>query len=104
MPSKPTNIDESVPRLALANHRSGVEPSTEQRIDELRALYLQLLTVQGDITRQVAQLRLDGVSWAKIAEAMHVSPQAAHQRWSPDGREKHRLRQRRLNRAGDNDA
>lgn len=72
------------------------EAAAEQHLVNLRALQLRLLAIQGDVDRQVAQLRMEGVSWARIAGALNVSAQAAHQRWSPEGVEKHRLRQRRL--------
>ena len=83
-------------RLEVLTDEDLRSDASERHLIALREMHLTALALQGDIDRQVAQLRMEGVSWARIALAFGVSPQAAHQRWSPDGVEKHRVRQRRL--------
>ncbi len=68
----------------------------EQHLGDLRNAQVRLLTLQGDIDRLVAQLRMEGATWAQVGAAVGTTAQAAHQRWSIDGREKHRARQQRL--------
>lgn len=81
-----------------------LEASAKEHLEELGVIQLKLLTIQGDLSHQVARLRLEGVSWARIGAVLQISAQAAHQRWSADGVEKHRLRQRRLHGLSDDSA
>ncbi|MGO4299349.1 hypothetical protein [Leifsonia sp. RAF41] len=63
------------------------------RLDQLHDLRLRERQIQEDIDALAVALRADGASWAQIGVAVGVSPQAAHQRWSPEGKKKHNERQ-----------
>lgn len=51
------------------------------RSRDLLSLVAQRRAVEANITRTVAGLRRDGVSWARIGRILDVSAQAAQQRF-----------------------
>jgi hypothetical protein len=70
-----------------------VSVPVEEHLQDLTEKHLKAQTLIGDMDRIVGQLRTEGASWAAIGRAVGITPQAAHQRWSSNGKEKHRLRQ-----------
>lgn len=81
---------------SFATPASLQETKIERHLAKLRTHHYEFLAAQGDIDSMVAQLRMDGASWARIGATIGISAQAAHQRWSFEGTKKHRIRQRRL--------
>jgi hypothetical protein len=77
----------------------GTTVAIQEHLIELNEKHLRVHTLLGDINRLVEQLRAEGASWAMIGREVGITPQAAHQRWSLGGKEKHRIRQ--LNRLGE---
>jgi len=64
-----------------------------QQLEELRAEVDELAT----------RAREHGATWTELGRLARISPQAAYQRWSAQGKEKHRLRQQRFQKnRGDN--
>lgn len=64
-----------------------------QLLETLRNLHVQAEIIQRDIAKIVRELRRSGVPWGQVAECVGISPQAAYQKWSEKGNEKHRQRQ-----------
>lgn len=54
----------------------------------------QIVDANNRLRMHVGDARAHGASWAAIGDALGVSAQAAYQRFSDDGREKHADRQR----------
>jgi hypothetical protein len=67
------------PRRLLPSWRS---LKTEQLLETLRSASAAAAEAEASLRDQVAALRARGVSWARIAEALGVSRQAAWERFS----------------------
>jgi hypothetical protein len=78
---------------AEGRHPQSID-GTPGLLDRLTTVHLTVQTLQGDLDRLVQELRAAGATWASIGNAVGISAQAAHQRWSIDGNAKHKIRQR----------
>ena len=61
-------------------------PSTERELAWLPSIAGTLRSVEADLARKVTDLRRQGVSWARVAEALGMSESQARERFSePSG-------------------
>lgn len=71
-------------------------PETAQHLGDLALALAQIEAATSLAQASVDKAREAGVSWREIGDIAGVSPQAAQQRWSEEGRRKNAERQRRL--------
>lgn len=86
-------------RDGIAGIIAAIDPTIDQRLSADRSAYLQLVTITADIDAEagdtlrgsVVSARAAGVSWEQIGDALHISRQAAQQRFgqiAPEADEK----------------
>lgn len=63
---------------------------TEELLLKLGSVITAIHLLQEESDRLVDQVREQGASWERIARAAGMKKQSAYQRWSENGREKHR--------------
>jgi hypothetical protein len=66
------------------------EPQLEQLLGRVTVALEEIRILKEVAHLRVTAARAAGASWAKIAEAAGMAPQSAYQRWSDQGKEKHR--------------
>lgn len=67
----------------------------KERLGHLAVLSAEVAALEEEIKEEISYARDAGVTWAEIAEVAGIKPQSAYQRWSEQGREKHRVNQRK---------
>jgi len=95
-PDKSTEATENVPDEQIEARKAAI-------FGRLTVILSEIDEAQTQAQAWVDRARELGATWREIGEATNVSPQAAHTRWSPQGREQNRKRQERLRRRATND-
>jgi hypothetical protein len=67
----------------------------ESLLSKLAETAVQAEAATARLNEVAAAARAAGATWPEIGEAVGITSQAAHQRWSATGRERHREAQRR---------
>jgi len=97
---------DETPAILIGNIEQDEESaaSSVEAPPDLLAKLGRLAAVATDIKLQIDETAVAakqaGATWANIGEAAGITPQSAYQRWSAQGREKHRDYQRKRRAGG----
>lgn len=67
---------------AVLDQLHALTTSTQPQTDRLEALHAIAATIAADTEETVTELRQQGATWTEIGQALHVSRQAAQQRYA----------------------